>query len=146
MIRVTFGYPERIKKKLKIIERFQRMLSDSVHERVNVRNQDDRLRNLEARLKQLIERLATKRVDCTLDKDSETGVVKSTIPEHEALRQVVVNAIDCHSPAQTPDWWLEEDRPQKQTGIYESESRRRIYRPTWDRRRPGFHRAVRRGV
>lgn len=148
MLRVSFGYPERYKKKLKIIENFQKMLSDSIHERISLHNHDDRLRNLEARLKQLIERLATKRVDCTVEKDSKTGLVTVTIPEHEALRQVVHNAIDCHSPSQPQqDWWLEpEERPQKQTGIYEPELRRRIYRPSWDRRQVGRHRNVRRGI
>lgn len=101
----TYGYPERYRKKLKIVEGFKKLLSDTTSVSISLYQHDERLRELEKTLALLITNLRAKIVDCTVERDSEYGLVKHNLPEHEALVSAVQQML-CSSRARDEDEWF----------------------------------------
>lgn len=153
-IYAAYGYPERYKKKLKLIEHFVKLLAEVTSSHIDMALRDDRLREFEKNIKGLIECLTTKVIDCACERDSETGLVKFTMPEHEALVAAVQQTLCVGFAHKKDEWWTDESDPQATEGypLFGAKSGRVSARsqnlsrlPNFDRRRD-IRRSVRRPV
>lgn len=133
----SYGYPERYRKKLKIIEGFKKLLSEVTHFSVHLQT-DRTLRELEKSLFTLMESLTSKRVDTKFDRDSKDGIVKTILPEHEALVLAVQQTLCNRARAENEnDWWI---TPAENERYYDPEPQQKIVFVNKHSRLPNFDR------
>ena len=105
-IQACYGYPERYKKKLKLIESFVKLLDNVTSTNINFNRQDNRLREFEKMVGELVACLKTKVLDTAVELDSDTGLVKVAIPDYDALTQAVGHYLCVRLAHHKEDeWW-----------------------------------------
>lgn len=152
-IYAAYGYPERYKKKLKLIEHFVKLLAEVTSSHIDMASRDDRLREFEKNIKGLIECLTTKVIDCTCERDSETGLVKATMLEYEALVTAVQQTLCVGFAHKKDEWWTDDNEPATEgyqlfgikSGRVRGQNQNLSRLPSFDRRRD-IRRSVRRPV
>lgn len=108
---IKYGYPTRRmsgKKSKKIIEEFVTLNSDTTF--VSIRFQPDHdLREAEKSIRFLFDQMKTKAIDCSVDVDSETGVIKTSIPGYEAVVQAVQGTLAKPDVKMVGEYWVDDD-------------------------------------
>lgn len=134
-----FGYPERYKKKLKLIENFVQLMTEPACTNVALYEHDDRLRKFESRISDLIKNLRMRSLDCVITVDSNEGLTTKTLPGHEALLQAVRSAFEIHRE-EAAEWWSDINVEPHREGVKVDAGHRYAQRlngrlPNFDRRR-----------
>jgi hypothetical protein len=141
---LKYGYPERYTRGKKIIEGFKPLSSEETYLTIDF-HPDWALREAEKSLSFLIDSIKTKRIDMTMDADSEHGLVKKDIPPWEAVVYAVQQTLNSKGRIRcTGEWWIEPE-PHEQQPDFEKLSLRRIGKgrlPNFDRRRLDLRQVV----
>ena len=121
---MKYGYPERYPRGNKIIEGFKPLISEETFLTVDF-HPDRCLREAEKSFVYLIDCIKTKRIDMTVEVDSEHGTVKKEIPPWEAVvcavRQTLSNKARVRC---TGEWWIESEPHERQPELEKLNLRR----------------------
>lgn len=142
-----YGYPERHRKKLKIIDGFRHLISETTTTNFTL-SEDSTLLRVERMLRRLMDRLSGARLECARERDTDHGVVKVTLREHEALIEAVRATLEySRGTERETEWWdlqpEREDEPRAANKIIPANKYSRL--PNFDRR-GHLRRVVRRPV
>lgn len=142
---MKYGYPERYPRGKKIIEGFKPLISEETYLTIDF-HPDFALREAEKALGFLIESIKTKRIDMTMEVDSERGLTKKDIPPWEAVVYAVQQTLSNKSRVRcSGEWWIEPE-PHPEQPDFDKLNLRRIRGqgrlPGFDRRRLNLRQVV----
>jgi hypothetical protein len=111
-LNASYGYPERYRKKNKIIIDFKRLSNHTSHRSLLLHDDRD-LRSVEKLLLKLIDCIQNRVLVCTMQVDTADGVDIKHLEPHEAIVYAVEQEIECDFSRTSDDdvWWIPPPTP-----------------------------------
>lgn len=104
-LQASYGYPERYRKKDKIILGFKPLTSHISQKNLSV-YPDHYLRNAEKLIRELIDCIQNRQLVCSMQVDTAQGIENSKLEPYVALAYAVDQTIDCDFIVSQCDWWI----------------------------------------